>query len=64
MEPVRKLPVGSRIRVTRICHAHQHQQLWQRTPFNILLRSSSDIAYVKGTFAIQHPHMGISVLFC
>jgi len=63
MEPVRKLPVGSRIRVTGICMPISINNSGSGTPFNILLRSSSDIAYVKGPSPINIRNMGISVLF-
>ncbi|MFZ0746839.1 MAG: GGDEF domain-containing protein [Terracidiphilus sp.] len=46
--PMRQIAPGSRVRVTGICFMNSSNPLDTRVPFNILLRSSDDIAVISG----------------
>jgi diguanylate cyclase (GGDEF)-like protein len=46
LSPIAQIPVGSRVRVTGICVLDSANPFEREVPFNILLRSSNDIAVI------------------
>ncbi|MDR3723985.1 MAG: GGDEF domain-containing protein [Terracidiphilus sp.] len=63
LEPLRKLPLGARIRVSGICIQDVADPGNTRIPFNLLLRSPADIQILRGPSRLTVRNMVLSVLF-
>ncbi|MDR3792540.1 MAG: GGDEF domain-containing protein [Terracidiphilus sp.] len=62
LEPLRKLPIGSRVRATGICVQDTADPGDSRIPFNLLLRSPGDIQILRGPSLLTIRNMVLSVL--
>jgi diguanylate cyclase (GGDEF)-like protein len=62
-EPLKPVPVGSRIRVTGICLQNDASLFNDKAAFNILLRSADDIQILKGPSLLNMRNLGISLTF-
>jgi diguanylate cyclase (GGDEF)-like protein len=63
VSPMQNVRIGSRVRVTGICVLDRGDQFRGPVAFHILLRSSSDVALVKGPSLISVRNLGILLGF-